>query len=159
MTESDYPYTAFVGTKWPNTFWRILQTTQRRCPLHTVFSLILCLFIKEDKCTYKPELAAAFVKNVVNITAVGHLWKQWFLGLSVGRMELKKTKHILLLQYDEKGMEDAVGTRNPVSLAFEVTSDFMHYSSGVYSRWEDVAGMFRFWMCRLEKLKLLSQAR
>lgn len=93
MTESDYPYTAFVGTKWPNTFWRILQTTQRRCPLHTVFSLILCLFIKEDKCTYKPELAAAFVKNVVNITAVGHLWKQWFLGLSVGRMELKKKKN------------------------------------------------------------------
>lgn len=41
---------------------------------------------------------------------------------------------LLLLQYDEKGMEDAVATRNPVSLAFEVTSDFMHYSSGVYSR-------------------------
>eukprot|EP00066_Takifugu_rubripes_P004034 XP_003967090.1 PREDICTED: pro-cathepsin H [Takifugu rubripes] len=58
----------------------------------------------EDKCTYKPELAAAFVKNVVNITA-----------------------------YDEKEMEDAVATRNPVSFAFEVTPDFMHYSSGVYS--------------------------
>lgn len=58
----------------------------------------------DDKCKYKPELAAAFVKNVVNITA-----------------------------YDEKGMEDAVATHNPVSFAFEVTSDFMLYSSGVYS--------------------------
>lgn len=32
-------------------------------------------------------------------------------------------------------MEDAVGTRNPVSFAFEVTSDFMSYSQGVYHRW------------------------
>lgn len=39
-----------------------------------------------------------------------------------------------LLQYDEMGMVDAVATRNPVSLAFEVTSDFMHYSQGVYTR-------------------------
>ncbi|CAG13112.1 unnamed protein product, partial [Tetraodon nigroviridis] len=58
----------------------------------------------EGKCKYKPELAAAFVKNVVNITA-----------------------------YDEKGMEDAVATHNPVSFAFEVTDDFMHYKGGVYS--------------------------
>lgn len=41
---------------------------------------------------------------------------------------------VCLLQYDEMGMEDAVGTRNPVSFAFEVTSDFMHYSRGVYTR-------------------------
>lgn len=59
---------------------------------------------QESKCKYKPELAAAFVKNVVNITL-----------------------------YDEMGMEDAVATHNPISLAFEVTSDFMHYSHGVYS--------------------------
>lgn len=42
-----------------------------------------------------------------------------------------------LLQYDEMGMVDAVATRNPVSLAFEVTSDFMHYSQGVYTRWAE----------------------
>uniref|UniRef100_A0A3Q3AYQ4 Cathepsin H n=1 Tax=Kryptolebias marmoratus TaxID=37003 RepID=A0A3Q3AYQ4_KRYMA len=53
-------------------------------------------------CVYKPTMAAAFVKNVMNITA-----------------------------YDEMGMVDAVATHNPVSLAFEVTSDFMHYSQGV----------------------------
>lgn len=47
---------------------------------------------------------------------------------------ISKNKRVLLLQYDEKGMEDAVATHNPVSFAFEVTSDFMHYSSGVYSR-------------------------
>lgn len=37
-------------------------------------------------------------------------------------------------QYDEMGMVDAVGTRNPVSFAFDVTSDFMHYDQGVYTR-------------------------
>lgn len=37
-------------------------------------------------------------------------------------------------QYDEMGIVDAVATRNPVSFAFEVTSDFMHYRQGVYSR-------------------------
>lgn len=57
---------------------------------------------------------------------------------------IHQTKISLLLQYDEKGMEDAVATRNPVSLAFEVTSDFMHYSSGVYSRWAEVMGMYIF---------------
>lgn len=41
---------------------------------------------------------------------------------------------VLLLQYDEMGMEDAVASRNPVSFAFDVTSDFMHYSKGVYTR-------------------------
>uniref|UniRef100_A0A8C4F9S4 Cathepsin H n=1 Tax=Dicentrarchus labrax TaxID=13489 RepID=A0A8C4F9S4_DICLA len=41
-----------------------------------------------------------------------------------------------LLQYNEMEMVDAVGTRNPVSFAFEVTSDFMHYSKGVYTSTE-----------------------
>lgn len=41
-------------------------------------------------------------------------------------------------QYDEMGIVDAVATRNPVSFAFEVTPDFMHYRQGVYSRWEEV---------------------
>ncbi|XP_028287007.1 pro-cathepsin H [Parambassis ranga] len=61
----------------------------------------------EGICLYKPQLAAAFVKDVMNITA-----------------------------YDEMGMVDAVATRNPVSLAFEVTSDFMHYDKGVYTSTE-----------------------
>uniref|UniRef100_A0A7N6A4R7 Cathepsin H n=1 Tax=Anabas testudineus TaxID=64144 RepID=A0A7N6A4R7_ANATE len=38
--------------------------------------------------------------------------------------------------YDEMGMVDAVGTRNPVSFAFDVTSDFMHYDQGVYTSTE-----------------------
>ncbi|XP_034542663.1 pro-cathepsin H [Notolabrus celidotus] len=58
----------------------------------------------DDACVYKPELAAAFVKDVVNITA-----------------------------NDEMGMVDAVATHNPVSFAFDVTSDFMHYSKGVFT--------------------------
>lgn len=51
---------------------------------------------------------------------------------------ISQSKRVLPLQYDEKGMEDAVATHNPVSFAFEVTSDFMQYSSGVYSRWVEV---------------------
>lgn len=41
---------------------------------------------------------------------------------------------ILFLQYDEDGMVEAVGKHNPVSFAFEVTSNFMHYRKGVYSK-------------------------
>ncbi|KAK2917862.1 hypothetical protein Q8A73_004608 [Channa argus] len=59
---------------------------------------------RENQCSYKPELAAAFVKEVVNVTA-----------------------------YDEMGMVDAVATHNPVSFAFEVTDDFMSYHKGVYT--------------------------
>ncbi|XP_062327288.1 pro-cathepsin H-like [Osmerus eperlanus] len=62
-------------------------------------------YVGHDKlCNFKPELAAAFVKDVVNITS-----------------------------YDEKGMVDAVATLNPVSFGYEVTSDFIHYKEGVYS--------------------------
>ncbi|XP_014848625.1 PREDICTED: pro-cathepsin H [Poecilia mexicana] len=61
----------------------------------------------EGVCYYEPSMAAAFVKEVRNITA-----------------------------YDEMGMVDAVATRNPVSFAFEVTSDFMHYHQGVYTSTE-----------------------
>ncbi|KAM7396701.1 hypothetical protein PAMP_019724 [Pampus punctatissimus] len=61
----------------------------------------------DDACKYQSERAAAFVKEVVNITA-----------------------------YDEMGMVDAVSTRNPVSFAFEVTSDFMNYHQGVYTSTE-----------------------
>ncbi|XP_073706412.1 pro-cathepsin H-like [Garra rufa] len=58
----------------------------------------------QGNCRFKPELAAAFVKDVVNIT-----------------------------KYDELGMVDAVARLNPVSFAYEVTSDFMHYRDGVYT--------------------------
>lgn len=58
----------------------------------------------EGQCQYQAEHAAAFVKDVMNITA-----------------------------YDEAGMVDSVATRNPVSFAFEVTPDFMHYQQGVYT--------------------------
>ncbi|CAN9499293.1 unnamed protein product [Ophioblennius macclurei] len=58
----------------------------------------------EGTCEFKPDLAVAFVKDVVNVTA-----------------------------YAEKEMVDAVATHNPVSFAFEVTSDFMHYQKGVYT--------------------------
>ncbi|XP_029009581.1 pro-cathepsin H [Betta splendens] len=58
----------------------------------------------EGPCRYSPKLAAAFVKDVVNITA-----------------------------YDEMGMVDAVATHNPVSFAFDVTADFMSYHEGVYT--------------------------
>ncbi|XP_037342411.1 pro-cathepsin H [Pungitius pungitius] len=59
---------------------------------------------QDDTCQFKPSLAAAFVLDVVNITS-----------------------------YDEKAMVDAVARLNPVSLAFEVIADFMHYREGVYT--------------------------
>ncbi|XP_033480672.1 pro-cathepsin H-like isoform X1 [Epinephelus lanceolatus] len=58
----------------------------------------------DDTCHFEPELAAAFVLDVVNITS-----------------------------YDEKAMVDAVARLNPVSFGFEVMSDFMHYKEGVYT--------------------------
>ncbi|XP_076593393.1 pro-cathepsin H-like [Chaetodon auriga] len=57
-----------------------------------------------DFCHFDPALAAAFVLDVVNIT-----------------------------RYDEKAMVDAVARLNPVSFAFDVTSEFMHYKEGVYT--------------------------
>ncbi|KAJ8252107.1 hypothetical protein COCON_G00214190 [Conger conger] len=59
---------------------------------------------RDNPCKFHPNLAAAFVKDVVNIT-----------------------------MYDEMGMLDAVARVNPISFAYEVTGDFMHYSGGVYS--------------------------
>ncbi|XP_040052473.1 pro-cathepsin H [Gasterosteus aculeatus] len=61
----------------------------------------------DDTCQFESSLAAAFVLDVVNITS-----------------------------YDEKAMVDAVARLNPVSFAFEVTADFMHYKEGVYTSTE-----------------------
>ncbi|XP_035508187.1 pro-cathepsin H-like [Morone saxatilis] len=58
----------------------------------------------DDSCHFEPALAAAFVLDAVNITS-----------------------------YDEKAMVDAVARLNPVSFAFEVTADFVHYKEGVYT--------------------------
>ncbi|XP_034726535.1 pro-cathepsin H-like [Etheostoma cragini] len=58
----------------------------------------------DDSCHFEPALAAAFVRDVVNITS-----------------------------YDEKAMVDAVARLNPVSFAFQVKADFMHYKEGVYT--------------------------
>lgn len=35
-------------------------------------------------------------------------------------------------------MVDAVANHNPVSFAYQVTGDFMHYKSGVYTRYVPV---------------------
>lgn len=39
------------------------------------------------------------------------------------------------MQGDENGIYEAVGTVGPVSICFDVTSDFQHYTHGVYSRY------------------------
>ncbi|KAK2818170.1 hypothetical protein Q7C36_022103 [Tachysurus vachellii] len=59
---------------------------------------------RNGSCRFNPKLASAFVKDVVNIT-----------------------------KYEEMELVDAVARLNPVSIAFEVVSDFMHYRDGVYS--------------------------
>ncbi|XP_063053585.1 pro-cathepsin H [Engraulis encrasicolus] len=58
----------------------------------------------DDDCSFDAKKAAAFVKDVVNIT-----------------------------KYDEMDMVDAVANHNPISFAYEVTNDFMHYQKGVYT--------------------------
>ncbi|XP_051235399.1 pro-cathepsin H-like isoform X1 [Dicentrarchus labrax] len=58
----------------------------------------------DDSCHFEPALAAAFVLDTMNITS-----------------------------YDEKAMVDAVARLNPVSFAFEVSADFVHYKEGVYT--------------------------
>ncbi|KAF4075341.1 hypothetical protein AMELA_G00233390 [Ameiurus melas] len=62
---------------------------------------------RDGPCKFDPKLAAAFVKEVVNIT-----------------------------KYDEMGIVDAVARLNPVSIAFEVLPEFMHYRDGVYTSTE-----------------------
>ncbi|XP_043933651.1 pro-cathepsin H [Protopterus annectens] len=59
---------------------------------------------QEGKCVYQQDKGVAFVKDVINIT-----------------------------KYDEDGMVAAVAKFNPVSFAFQVTSDFMSYKDGIYS--------------------------
>ncbi|XP_054569400.1 pro-cathepsin H [Eptesicus fuscus] len=59
---------------------------------------------QDGKCKFQPEKAIAFVKDVANITL-----------------------------NDEEAMVEAVALYNPVSFAFEVTSDFMQYRKGIYS--------------------------
>ncbi|XP_004617609.1 pro-cathepsin H isoform X2 [Sorex araneus] len=59
---------------------------------------------KDSHCKFQPEKAIAFVKDVANITL-----------------------------NDEEAMVEAVALYNPVSFAFEVTNDFMHYKKGIYS--------------------------
>uniref|UniRef100_A0A452U2J3 Procathepsin L n=1 Tax=Ursus maritimus TaxID=29073 RepID=A0A452U2J3_URSMA len=58
----------------------------------------------DGDCKFQPSKAIAFVKDVANITI-----------------------------NDERAMVEAVALYNPVSFAFEVTSDFMIYRKGVYS--------------------------
>ncbi|OWK52064.1 Pro-cathepsin H [Lonchura striata] len=99
-------------------------------------------------CRFQPEKAIAFVKDVINITQVrprGCVSKLPELvihpvsclpGLDWSQHSQEMMRMVTLdplLQYDEDGMVEAVGRHNPVSFAFEVTSDFMHYRKGVYS--------------------------
>ncbi|XP_013865872.1 pro-cathepsin H [Austrofundulus limnaeus] len=55
-------------------------------------------------CKFESQLTAVFVQDVVNITC-----------------------------NDEKAMVDAVARLNPITVSFDVTSDFKHYKDGVYS--------------------------
>jgi len=58
---------------------------------------------QSDQCTFKEVKAAAFVKEIRNIT-----------------------------ERDETGLQDAVARYGPVSIAFQVASDFHQYKDGVY---------------------------
>jgi len=59
---------------------------------------------RDGSCKFKSDSVGATISAVVNITALA-----------------------------ENDLVDAVANKGPVSICFDVVSDFMHYSSGVYS--------------------------
>jgi len=69
-------------------------------------------------------------RRIFNKSATG----QWSCFLSL-KIDIKSfSLSFFCAQGDEDQMVDAVAFLNPVSVAFEVTKDFMNYKSGIYTR-------------------------
>lgn len=77
MTETDYPYKAYVTKAKSHPSLENISET-----LTPLIHFFFFSSTQEDECEYKPELAAAFVKNVVNITLVSE--HECFLQTEVG---------------------------------------------------------------------------
>uniref|UniRef100_A0A671K052 Pro-cathepsin H-like n=1 Tax=Sinocyclocheilus anshuiensis TaxID=1608454 RepID=A0A671K052_9TELE len=82
-----------------------------------------------------------YVTNVKNQGACGSCWTFSTTGclesvtaIATGKLlQLAEQQLVDCAGYDEMGMVDAVARLNPVSFAYEVTSDFMHYKDGIYT--------------------------
>uniref|UniRef100_A0A8B9RCP3 Cathepsin H n=1 Tax=Astyanax mexicanus TaxID=7994 RepID=A0A8B9RCP3_ASTMX len=83
-----------------------------------------------------------FVTAVKNQGSCGSCWTFSTTGclesvtaIASGKLPLLSEQQLVDC-YDEMGMVDAVARLNPVSFAYQVTSDFMSYTSGVYTSTE-----------------------
>uniref|UniRef100_A0AAY5EVL1 Cathepsin H n=1 Tax=Electrophorus electricus TaxID=8005 RepID=A0AAY5EVL1_ELEEL len=82
-----------------------------------------------------------YITDVKNQGPCGSCWTFSTTGclesvtaIATGKLPLLAEQQLVdCAGYDEMGMVDAVARLNPVSFAFEVTSDFMLYQKGVYS--------------------------
>ena len=100
---------------------------------------------------YDPSRAVAFVNEVVNITKVSSVVARQYLHVMVSSVVARQHRHVMVssvvarqylhvmdsicFQGSESEMLDAVAFMNPISVAFQVTNDFMSYESGVYSKY------------------------
>ena len=78
---------------------------------------------QDETCSFKTDKVAATVSSQVNITEVGY--QQWLLLCLYVQRPTQKDEDMIL---------DAVANVGPVSICYDVSSDFRFYKKGVYSR-------------------------
>lgn len=139
MTEADYPYRAYVSLRSAV----LTSLTQDRLKFDVIIFVLNCsVLLLLLLFTGRLVCVSAGTRCCFRKRSDEHNSREWrnhrkdhSLGFNNG---IIWERCLVILQYDEAGLEDSVATRNPVSFAFEVTSDFMSYDQGVYTRSDTV---------------------